>query len=130
MRPKSFSKDRWYWVRYKYGSTVTPAQPLEIRDGRVVKWGLPWMNRAVERDDEVAVVGLIPFPRDPLHAQEPLPAVDSVGCDWCDETLLPEEGMTRLFGKELYRFHPACAARVDAMGQLIKNAVRDEVEAT
>lgn len=60
-----FRKDRWYWVRYKFGPTLTPGKPHEIREGRVTFWSLPWVDRIVpEKGDEIEVVAEIPFPKE------------------------------------------------------------------
>lgn len=56
-----FKKDHWYWVRYKFGQTISPAKPNVIRENKVTHWHMPWPGK-IEKADEIEVIAEIQFP--------------------------------------------------------------------
>lgn len=59
-----FSKDRWYWIRLKFGTTAIMAKPHTINsEGLVTSWSAPWLvyMTPINAKDYV-VLAEVPFP--------------------------------------------------------------------
>lgn len=59
-----FTKDRWYWVRLKFGTTPMMAKPHTINsEGVVTWWSMPWFRYQSPIDArEYVVIAEVPFP--------------------------------------------------------------------
>lgn len=56
--------NHYYWVRYKYGNSITVGIPYRVINGKADGWSLPFMQRiTVEKDREITVIQEIPFPQ-------------------------------------------------------------------